>query len=98
MGQTSVCCPHCGYRVATAGPIEWPFWVKLGTGMRRAPQRPTALAWLVISLLGDMACVALAFFWDRRFWWLAGLFLLCTLWNGLAILWVDKHGKWAHTA
>ncbi len=97
MGPTAAVCPHCGYSAAPRTPVEWPFWVRLGTGMRTVPRRATAVAWFVVSLIGDLAVAALAYFWDRSLWWVAALFILCTLWNGLAIRWVDKRGLWANS-
>jgi hypothetical protein len=98
IAQMATVCPHCGYGFADTRPIEWPFWVKLATGMRTAPARSTAVIRLVIYLLLDVVCIAEAYFLDWRVWFLAVLLCVVALGTGLAIRWIDKHGKWAKAA
>jgi predicted transporter len=70
----------------------YPWWVKVG--LWGLPNRAAVWAFVWLSVLAAVGCVAYAVWVGHPRWYAGLLFLLAALMYWLAIRWVDRHGSW----
>jgi hypothetical protein len=71
---------------------QYPWWVKFG--LWGVPSRTGAWAFVGLSVLLAVGCVAYAVLANDPRLYVGLLFLLAALAYWLAIRWVDRHGSW----